>query len=82
MGASTLSNIVSDAVAYVAVRYHCRYGVQHCQMICRRRTIAIHTAFLGYFDFIYALPNAWLAVPFTFLGELQCQLIPGCIGIR
>ncbi|KJA21798.1 hypothetical protein HYPSUDRAFT_140075 [Hypholoma sublateritium FD-334 SS-4] len=25
-------------------------------------------AFLGYFDFIYALPNAWLAVPFTFLG--------------
>ncbi|KAF9474665.1 ClpP/crotonase [Pholiota conissans] len=25
-------------------------------------------AFLGYFDFIYAMPNAWLAVPFTFLG--------------
>ncbi|KAF8955031.1 ClpP/crotonase-like domain-containing protein [Flammula alnicola] len=25
-------------------------------------------AFLGYFDFIYALPSAWLAVPFTFLG--------------
>ncbi|KAF9044280.1 ClpP/crotonase-like domain-containing protein [Panaeolus papilionaceus] len=26
------------------------------------------TAFLGYFDFIYSLPHAWLAVPFTFLG--------------
>ncbi|EPQ58167.1 ClpP/crotonase [Gloeophyllum trabeum ATCC 11539] len=25
-------------------------------------------AFLGYFDFIYCMPNAWLAVPFTFLG--------------
>ncbi|KAH9475997.1 3,2-trans-enoyl-CoA isomerase [Psilocybe cubensis] len=25
-------------------------------------------AFLGYFDFIYALPSVWLAVPFTFLG--------------
>ncbi|KAF9552353.1 ClpP/crotonase [Agrocybe pediades] len=25
-------------------------------------------AFLGYFDFIYAMPNVWLAVPFTFLG--------------
>ena len=26
-------------------------------------------AFLGHFDFIYALPSAWLSVPFTFLGE-------------
>ncbi|KIM43723.1 hypothetical protein M413DRAFT_18110 [Hebeloma cylindrosporum] len=25
-------------------------------------------AFLGYFDFIYALPSTWLAVPFTFLA--------------
>ncbi|KAF8816467.1 ClpP/crotonase [Phlegmacium glaucopus] len=25
-------------------------------------------AFLGYFDFIYALPNVWLAIPFTFLA--------------
>ncbi|KDR79163.1 hypothetical protein GALMADRAFT_63004 [Galerina marginata CBS 339.88] len=25
-------------------------------------------AFLGYFDFIYALPSVWLSVPFTFLG--------------
>ncbi|KAF6765163.1 ClpP/crotonase-like domain-containing protein [Ephemerocybe angulata] len=25
-------------------------------------------AFLGYFDFIYALPHVWLATPFTFLG--------------
>jgi len=23
---------------------------------------------LGHFDFIYALPNVWLSVPFTFLG--------------
>ncbi|KAH9946203.1 ClpP/crotonase [Epithele typhae] len=26
------------------------------------------TAFLGHFDFIYALPGVWLSVPFTFLG--------------
>ncbi|RXW24147.1 hypothetical protein EST38_g1728 [Candolleomyces aberdarensis] len=25
-------------------------------------------AFLGYFDFIYALPNVWLSCPFGFLG--------------
>ncbi|KAF9464653.1 ClpP/crotonase-like domain-containing protein [Collybia nuda] len=25
-------------------------------------------AFLGYFDFIFCMPNVWLAVPFTFLG--------------
>jgi Delta3-Delta2-enoyl-CoA isomerase len=25
-------------------------------------------AFLGMFDFIYCVPNAWLSVPFTFLG--------------
>ncbi|KAF9005607.1 ClpP/crotonase-like domain-containing protein [Cyathus striatus] len=25
-------------------------------------------AFLGYFDFVYAMPNVWLSVPFTFLG--------------
>ncbi|KAF7294978.1 AA-permease domain-containing protein [Mycena indigotica] len=28
----------------------------------------IAAAFLGYFDFIYSLPNAWLSVPFTFIG--------------
>ncbi len=27
------------------------------------------SAFLGHFDFIYALPGAWLSVPFTFLGR-------------
>ena len=27
-------------------------------------------AFLGHFDFIYALPSAWLSVPFTLLGKL------------
>ncbi|PPQ74664.1 hypothetical protein CVT24_003821 [Panaeolus cyanescens] len=30
--------------------------------------MGITAAFLGYFDFIYALPHTWLAVPFTFLG--------------
>jgi len=30
--------------------------------------MGITAAFLGYFDFIYALPSVWLAVPFTFLG--------------
>ncbi|KAJ7219223.1 ClpP/crotonase-like domain-containing protein [Mycena pura] len=25
-------------------------------------------AFLGHFDFIYCMPNAWISVPFTFLG--------------
>ncbi|KAI5122939.1 hypothetical protein M0805_006821 [Coniferiporia weirii] len=25
-------------------------------------------AFLGHFDFIYCMPNAWLSMPFTFLG--------------
>ncbi|KAL1947760.1 hypothetical protein VTO73DRAFT_13484 [Trametes versicolor] len=30
--------------------------------------MGISAAFLGHFDFIYALPNAWLSVPFTFLG--------------
>ncbi|KAJ6630754.1 ClpP/crotonase [Mycena sp. CBHHK59/15] len=30
--------------------------------------IGIAAAFLGHFDFIYCMPNAWLAVPFTFLG--------------
>ncbi|KAF8921353.1 ClpP/crotonase-like domain-containing protein [Mucidula mucida] len=28
----------------------------------------IAAAFLGYFDLIYCLPDAWLSVPFTFLG--------------
>ncbi|OJT15887.1 3,2-trans-enoyl-CoA isomerase [Trametes pubescens] len=30
--------------------------------------MGISAAFLGHFDFIYALPSAWLSVPFTFLG--------------
>ncbi|CAL1704861.1 unnamed protein product [Somion occarium] len=30
--------------------------------------MGIAAAFLGQFDFIYALPNAWLSVPFTFIG--------------
>ncbi|THU78637.1 ClpP crotonase [Dendrothele bispora CBS 962.96] len=30
--------------------------------------LGISAAFLGYFDFIYCMPNCWLAVPFTFLG--------------
>ncbi|EGN93230.1 hypothetical protein SERLA73DRAFT_64232 [Serpula lacrymans var. lacrymans S7.3] len=34
-------------------------------------------AFLGNFDFIYALPSAWLAVPFTFLGIIA----EGCSSV-
>jgi len=30
--------------------------------------MGITAAFLGYFDFIYALPRTWLAVPFSFLA--------------
>ncbi|KAI0831199.1 ClpP/crotonase [Trametes gibbosa] len=30
--------------------------------------MGISAAFLGHFDFIYALPSAWLSIPFTFLG--------------
>ncbi|KAI0637072.1 ClpP/crotonase [Trametes polyzona] len=30
--------------------------------------MGITAAFLGQFDFIYALPGVWLSVPFTFLG--------------
>ncbi|KAJ7632570.1 ClpP/crotonase-like domain-containing protein [Roridomyces roridus] len=30
--------------------------------------MGIAAAFLGYFDFIYCMDNAWLCVPFTFLG--------------
>jgi peroxisomal 3,2-trans-enoyl-CoA isomerase len=30
--------------------------------------MGIAAAFLGHFDFIYCMPNAWLSVPFTFLG--------------
>lgn len=32
------------------------------------RFYSILAAFLGFFDFIYAMPNVWLSVPFTFLG--------------
>jgi len=28
----------------------------------------VSAAFLGHFDFIYALPSAWFQVPFTYLG--------------
>jgi hypothetical protein len=36
-------------------------------------TVRQHTfkAFLGHFDFIYALPGAWFQVPFTFLGSVH-----------
>ncbi|KAJ6596841.1 ClpP/crotonase-like domain-containing protein [Mycena vulgaris] len=30
--------------------------------------MGIAAALLGHFDFIYCMPNAWLSVPFTFLG--------------
>ncbi|KAF5365605.1 hypothetical protein D9758_003318 [Tetrapyrgos nigripes] len=30
--------------------------------------MGISAAFLGYFDFIYCMPNCWLALPFPFLG--------------
>lgn len=30
--------------------------------------MGIAAALLGHFDFIYSMPNAWLSVPFTFLG--------------
>jgi len=30
--------------------------------------MGIASAFLGLFDFIYCMPDVWLAVPFTFLG--------------
>ncbi|THH12747.1 hypothetical protein EW146_g7404 [Bondarzewia mesenterica] len=30
--------------------------------------MGIAAAFLGHFDFIYCMPEAWLSVPFTFLG--------------
>ncbi|KAG9094225.1 hypothetical protein FS749_012864 [Ceratobasidium sp. UAMH 11750] len=30
--------------------------------------IGIAAAMLGHFDFIYAMPQAWIAVPFSFLG--------------
>ena len=47
---------------------------------------AVLSAFLGHFDFIYALPGAWLSVPFTFLGKstfwaLNISLINATIGI-
>ncbi|KAF9529611.1 ClpP/crotonase-like domain-containing protein [Crepidotus variabilis] len=30
--------------------------------------MGIAASFLGYFDFIYAMPNAWISLPFSFLG--------------
>ncbi|TFK76492.1 ClpP crotonase [Pluteus cervinus] len=30
--------------------------------------MGIAAAFLGHFDFVYSMPNAWLSTPFTFLG--------------
>jgi len=33
--------------------------------------LGIAAAFLGHFDFIYCMPNAWLSVPFTFLGIIS-----------
>ncbi|KAG7092417.1 hypothetical protein E1B28_008773 [Marasmius oreades] len=36
--------------------------------------MGIAAAFLGYFDFIYSVPEAWLCVPFTFLGTQRSAL--------
>jgi len=33
--------------------------------------MGIASAFLGHFDFVYCMPNAWLSVPFTFLGIIS-----------
>ncbi|KAJ3744618.1 ClpP/crotonase-like domain-containing protein [Lentinula detonsa] len=33
--------------------------------------MGIAAAFLGYFDFIFAVADAWLSVPFTFLGIIS-----------
>ncbi|KAJ3972436.1 ClpP/crotonase-like domain-containing protein [Lentinula raphanica] len=33
--------------------------------------MGIAAAFLGYFDFIFSVPDAWLSVPFTFLGIIS-----------
>jgi len=33
--------------------------------------MGIAAAFLGHFDFIYCMPNAWISVPFTFLGLIS-----------
>lgn len=33
--------------------------------------LGIAAAFLGQFDFIYALPHVWLAVPFSYLGLIS-----------
>ena len=49
-------------------RYRCRYVTrleQTCKMIHKHSA-----AFLGHFDFIYCVPEAYLSVPFTFLGQL------------
>jgi len=33
--------------------------------------LGIAAAFLGHFDFVYCMPNAWLSVPFCFLGIIS-----------
>ena len=33
------------------------------------------SAFLGHFDLIYAVENAWLCVPFTFLGKSHTNVL-------
>ncbi|GAW02368.1 peroxisomal -enoyl- isomerase [Lentinula edodes] len=33
--------------------------------------MGIAAAFLGYFDFIFSVPDSWLSVPFTFLGIIS-----------
>nr|GAT58728.1 predicted protein [Mycena chlorophos] len=43
----------------------CVLNVCGVAVLNARRGIA--AAFLGYFDFIYCMPNAWLSVPFTFI---------------
>ena len=48
-------------------RHRCRCSV--LRVAIAADVLKSQSAFLGHFDFIYALPTAWLSVPFTFLGE-------------
>lgn len=50
----------------------CRnYGWYDLLLVCRANANLnpLLIAFLGHFDFIYSVPDAWLACPFTFIGE-------------
>jgi len=43
--------------------------VRNLRSLRRTAYQRLFAGFLGHFDFIYALPGAWLQVPFTFLGS-------------